>query len=162
MHRHNNSTLLGGNLVPMLTTERVNKTKSLSVTCRDTPGSITKILPTDREASVNNRAHKPISINKAKFNALLYTSEKNILFRRPKSIEKKALLHRRNMHNLSSNRVKNTYSANNTIFEGRFLNRKIQENPNGESPEYGSGAKLRNYKLINLIEQRNKRIIRPF
>jgi len=66
------------------------------------------------------------------------------------------------MHNLSSNRVKNTYSANNTIFEGRFLNRKIQENPNGESPEYGSGAKLRNYKLINLIEQRNKRIIRPF
>lgn len=161
-HRHNNSTMVGENLVPMLATGRVNEAKSLSVTRRDTPGSVTKILRTSDAASANNRLHKPVSINKAKFDALFYNSEKSILFRRPKSIEKKVLLHRRNVHNLSSNRAKNTYSANNSVFEGRFLNGALKGKPSEESQDYGSGVKLRNYKLMNLIEKRNKKIIRPF
>lgn len=93
---------------------------------------------------------------------MLSTPVKEIVMRRPKSIEKKTLLNRRNIQHLMSTRQKNTYSANTSIMEQMSSVDKLTlENP-WHQKEFKSDSKLPLYDFSTYRDERSKNFIKPF
>lgn len=99
-------------------------------------------------------------INKNK--VFLNNSQKAMIFRRPKSIDKKSLLNRRNIQNLMLIREKNISSANNNIQENNLGMRSANSCSLKQPKILLSQQKFNNSALYNIIEHRNRQKIRPF